>query len=377
MRNTLNVTVNGTEVTIPLTQYNPNPGIFTPDYSAIVKGLILKMANGEEIKLGDLLTDNQVAQISTLINAFKEEFNAQKSDSLANEYMTAFAKQQLPPPAPAPAPAAPAAPASSMFPAPPVNSSANETAVNETNAKGAAPKALSPVNSGANKTAVNGTNATDTVINPGLSAIGSKSTNSSNTKSNIGGNIDDASNDESKQPPTPIHSSNNTKTSKGIKTHSLPALNNSESNHSATNRTYETDITKAPSASPSPMFPEPALEGQSNGGAPTPSPVLDQNRTLGKGINPVNNSKNSSSIPTNSSTKILAPASSNSSSSQSLSISSKGNTYTIQLGEFKATVTASTSAETAIQQVNDNMILLNGFSESNYQKVDTHLKRRA
>ena len=50
--NGYNVTVNGTEVTIPLTQYNPNAGIFTPDYSAIVKGLILKMANGEEIKLG-------------------------------------------------------------------------------------------------------------------------------------------------------------------------------------------------------------------------------------------------------------------------------------------------------------------------------------
>ena len=56
-----------------------------------------------KIKLGGLLTDKQVAQIGTLINAFKEEFNAQKSDSLANEYMTAFAKQQLPPPAPAPA----------------------------------------------------------------------------------------------------------------------------------------------------------------------------------------------------------------------------------------------------------------------------------
>ena len=51
LRNTLNITVNGTDVTIPLTQYNPNAGPLTPDYSAIVKGLILKMANGEN-KIG-------------------------------------------------------------------------------------------------------------------------------------------------------------------------------------------------------------------------------------------------------------------------------------------------------------------------------------
>ena len=93
------------------------------------------MANGE-IKLGDLLTDNQVAQISTLINEFKQEFNTQKSDSLVNQYMTGFANQQLPPPAPASAAPAPAIEQSQ------VNGSASGT--------GAAPSLL-PVNGGATR----------------------------------------------------------------------------------------------------------------------------------------------------------------------------------------------------------------------------------
>ena len=89
------------------------------------------MANGEEIKLGGLLTDKQVAQISTLINEFKQEFNTQKSDSLVNQYMTAFDNQQLPPPAPAPAPDAPPAPAPAVEQSQ-VNGGHNRTGANIT-----------------------------------------------------------------------------------------------------------------------------------------------------------------------------------------------------------------------------------------------------